>query len=229
MNRFNIIIPLLNEIKEVSRFESLAEQFAAHNLIFCDSGSSDGTAEAIKSLKESYPQITLNFAKLESPSVLKTIELAYPNCTEEYTLIHPVDMDLNGNLELAEISELSKTAAFYKTYAPSNWLLFLQSLFLNFIDLKMRSNFVWTNNPIIKTHILKTFKPKTYGFLEDVQLSDYLKSRYKLQVINSPIIASSRRYVEKGTIRRFIKNAFIMLMFRTGVMSISKLKSIYYK
>jgi glycosyltransferase involved in cell wall biosynthesis len=227
MNKFSVVIPLLNEIDEKKRFKKLIHQFEDHQLIFCDAGSSDGTFEELQDLQREFPNIRVIQENLESPSVLKTIEIAYPYIKRPHTLIHPVDLDLNKNLEVVELLELGAVQAFYKSYAPTNWLLRLQSFFLNRVDLKVRQNFVWTNAPLIQSEVLKEFRPKAYGFLEDVQLSDALKVNYNIKPIEFPIIVSSRRYMHKGTIRRFIKNALIILMYRSRLLSIKKLKMIY--
>lgn len=229
MNQFNVIVPLFNEVSEKQRIKNLIHKFNSHKIILCDAGSSDGTQEFLFEMKEAFPSISINIQNLPKPSVLKTVELGYKDCSHPHTIIHPVDIDLNKNLEIAELITIDKVVIFYKKYSPTNLLLRLQSIYLNRLDLRLRSNFVWTNAPIIKTHILKSFKPKTYGFLEDVQLSDFLKSRYKYQLIKSHILVSSRRYKANGTLFRFIKNAFIMASYRLGVLSIERLKSIYYR
>lgn len=228
MNKISVIFPVLNEKEEVQSFKNLIEKFEKHQIIFCDPGSTDGTVEALYQLKALYPQIHICSVKIEIPSVLKTIELAYPKIIHDYVLIHPIDLEINQPLANINISSTDDIIVYYKNYRPDNLLLKLQAFYLNKFDLNIRHNFVWTNAPIIKTTILKNFKPNVYGFLEDVQLSDFLKKNHNLRVIKNAITVSSRRYIQTGTARRFVKNAAIILMYRLKLKSIKKLKAIYY-
>lgn len=228
MNKISIIFPVLNEVSEVETFKALIEKFDGHQIIFCDSGSTDGTVEALAQLKSLYPNVLICTKNIESPSVLKTIELSYSKIIHDHVLIHPIDLEIIPTLSSINISLLDEAVIFYKRYQPENLLLKLQANFLNKVDLNIRHNFVWTNAPIIKTTILKSFKPDVYGFLEDVQLSDWLKKKVTIRIIENPITVSSRRYIKKGTVKRFAKNVFIMLMYRLKLLSIEKLKAIYY-
>lgn len=227
---FSIIIPVLNEFDKISHLVSKLKTYPSKYKVFiCDGGSTDGTLEYLKSLNKEI-DFELLSQKLETPSILATINIALEHVSTKYVMIHPIDVNaLNTINQLAlDPPHQNNYIIPFKKYDSPHLLLKIQEYLLNNIRVRLMKSFVWTNCPIIKTNMLIPLAKDPVGFLEDVILSDELsKLGKKPDILKTPVIVSSRRYVKDGTVSRFLGNIYIMLLFRLKLASIAKLKRIY--
>ena len=200
-----LIIPILNEQDELPKlFKRLNIYHSDFRIIFCDAGSKDNSLSLLTNFCQNNPNTTLLTEKMEKPSILKTILLAQDKILTEYTLIHPVDISID-QLDLLITSNFDYMV-FFKKYESNKLFFKIQALFLNWIDLNIKHNFVWTNALTLRTALLKELKLFKIGFLEDVVISDHLKKNYQIKINRSKVSISTRRYLKTGIFIQFIRN-----------------------
>ncbi len=228
----SLVIPVLNEElilpSLLKNCESLAQEFQGKlEVIFSDSGSTDSTAEILRTVpwinfvenSEKKPlAIATSFLKGAAQARGRWILL----CCADSILSHQCLRQL-FSLEYKEYSY----GFFQKEYAQANWILKLQSLYLNRIRAQFFKDFVWTNAPFFKKELLGEISQN--GFLDDVISSDKLNKQYLPIIFSSAKVqVSSRRYLKEGVFSRFFANILIVGLYRLRLCSIDELKSVYY-
>lgn len=222
--RATILIPILNEEEYLpTLFNNLLGYPDHFDILICDGGSTDMSLQLIKN--SGYPYL---HQKLEQPSIFKTISIGLDALTNEFTIIHPVDLLAKKSLQNLEFSD-EDYGFFFKEYDESHFLLKIQCFFLNNVRSMLFKHFVWTNLFYLKTALLKEIK-LNQPFLEDVLLSEvFIKRDLKRKIHKSLITVSSRRYLRNGILKQMMKNAFIMINYRLRLIDTNTLKSLYSK
>ncbi|VAX35223.1 hypothetical protein MNBD_UNCLBAC01-245, partial [hydrothermal vent metagenome] len=117
---------------------------------------------------------------------------------------------------------------FYKRYDHSNILLNYYLKFLNHFYLKKIHCLVGTNVIFVKRNVFEQVKGfQEVPFLEDVIFSDALKKMGKIGVIDDPVIVSSRKYREIGSVKQILRNARILVSYKIFHVSPIELRKIY--
>lgn len=233
----SIIVPILNEkeiISDVLQFyDKLISQFNDRiDVIYSDSGSSDGTLEVLKNGPKNKNTFYL-YNQFKNPSIGQGIHQAMKSTLREYIIIIPCDVFLQidgfGHLISKLESKKYLWGGFYKTYYPSNIFFNIFAFLQNHIRWKLLKNLVWTNAIFFKKNMISDDNFPIEGFLEDILLSDLLKKNKGRVIIKSKVEVSARRYFLESYFLRMLKNIFILFCYRTKMVSIYKLKKIYEK
>lgn len=211
--------------------EELGRQnYGEWEIVISDAGSSDGTFERVTDF---LPQSgwKLIRSEIKDPSIGKTINQGIKAVSGDYMWILPVDTHVSVTAFKAlcakAIGESFKYSAFAKSYEPTSAVLKIYEFFQNSVRLKLLRHVVWTNGICISKSLIDKNPIPSLGFLEDVLLSDQLKKKYELKIIEGTIEVSPRRYFRNGTLSQIFTNLFIMTFFRMRIMKLQNLKTIY--
>lgn len=125
-----------------------------------------------------------------------------------------------------------EAGGFTKIYRdkPRLSLLHLTEYVLNERRAVRQRRLVGTNG-IFLTRALAREHPLRGGFLEDVELSDWLRrrvSRERFRVLRAPVAVSIRKYSKLGVLRSVAVNAAVMLLYRLFRVRASLLQSELY-
>lgn len=214
-----VIIPVLDEIDIISsrEFTSYINSIP-FKVSFVDSKSIDGSFMALKD--HGFDVTSYDGQK----SIYKAVLSIATKLTEEYIVVLPIDCTVKFT-ELANTHSKIVWGGFYKSYdkvnAPIRLYLFLQ----NFIRTKLFKNLVWTNVMFFKRDLFLSLNI-TEGFLEDVAISDKLKSISDPIILKGPAAASFRKY-EKSFFKRLYINLKVMILYRLKLKNLKELKEIY--
>lgn len=236
-SKFTILIPFLNENKSLELcLNYLYDTFSNivnlnFDVVVC---SHEATSYEKKIINNFLKKNNFSFIEQysEEKSIGSTISLALKKTNSIYTLIMPVDIKIPKETILSFQKEVLDNArytygGFYKKYSQSSVLISLYTFLQNQINSKFLKNLVWTNCIFIKNDNNITI-PQT-GFLEDITLSDELKSHGNWKLMNKPIVVSMRKYTNDGIINRILGNILILLLHRMRILSIKSLHILYSK
>ena len=232
-SRISIFVPIRNEEKILASFlqdlESIFVDKDRFEIWLCDGRSTDSSASLIKEAAE---KKGWNFhqASQQVSSIGGLLKEVAPCFHADYVLILPSDCCISQKALAQLFHHLEKKplwGGFTKTYRPSSLLLNIYA-WLQGWTLTHQSHLVWTNGIFLTTDSLRSWIPPVEGFLEDVQLSDYLRSKEKALVISQGFSVNARRYLSSGILKQILKNALIIFAYRWRLVPIAKLKRFYY-
>lgn len=237
-----LIIPVLNEERIIKRFcenlESLSKDYKKTfneelEVIFCDPGSKDKTLKIINEFRAASPWKLVS-ENLDNPTITRTIRTSLNFVSNELIIILPVDCLITkaSLMEARGIDNSFFYGAFPKNFTPTTWFMNQYSHLQNKIRLQILKNMVWTNCIVIRKELVEDpMIFQTAEFLEDVILSDNLKSQYSIHIFNNPVFVSSRKYSpEISFLNSFVQiliNFSIILLYRLGYKDLHKLRKLY--
>lgn len=233
---YSVIAPMLNEEASLPEFLSpwkvRYDQSPRFELLLSDSGSFDKTVQIAKRYADENHFCRVVKSKGSVLSTGQSLLQAWKMAQAQIVLVLPVDCLLSEEAWSRFITADLRGGwgGFRKKYKPSSLFLSIYGFCLNSIRGRVFRNLVWTNGIFFDRELLAEAKILNAGFLEDVLLSDHLKNRTKRFIwINSSLICSSRRYIEKGILRATLLNLYILSLFRLGIRSPGDLKKMYRK
>jgi rSAM/selenodomain-associated transferase 2 len=182
-----------------------------HEVLVVDGGSSDGTCERAE---------RAGARVLESPPG-RALQMNRGAAAAEGDVLLFLHADLRlaeGGLEM--ISRCMQDAevvggGFTKRYVPSNFYMNAIAWLQNRVRAGIFRDMVGTNAMFVRTGVFQALGgfPEV-PFLEDVILSDRLKELGRPALIREPVSVSARKYHREGSLRRSLRNLWIMVQFR---------------
>ncbi len=218
----SIIIPVLNEEKNLaSLIESIRIQNVAHELIFVDGGSTDKSQEIIS--KSNFKFISANRkgrafqmnegAKFASGDILFFL---HADCKLQADSLSEIIKVLEDKTVIAGsfVMELRPKGPFYRIY---NAFTTINSIFFTYGDagLFMRK---------VTFKYINGFKE--IPIMEDIEIQQRLRKIGRFNKIKIPIITSSRRFKENGSLKQILIDIYIILTWHLG-WNAGKLKTLY--
>jgi len=198
-------------------------------VVLADCGSTDLSLEIARSFCD---DPSWHFVSQEIPfaSVGKTVHLGLQASSGLYVLILPADCRFAKEALPRFLSMVSQSkldwGGFRKAYEPSSLFLKVYVWLLNRIRSQLLRNLVWTNGIFVRRKILEDEGIPLSGFLEDLDLSDRLKRKYRFRFFQPIIFVSSRRYT-KSPFRHAVINATVIALHRLGFKDRLRLRSLY--
>lgn len=208
----SVIIPTLEEAREIEACLDALElgRFSCEVLVV-DGGSRDSTRELAE---------RAGARVLESePGRARQMNRGAEAAEGDVLVFLHADLRLPpGGLELVERCLEDPAVAgggFTKRYLPSSLFLDLVAWLQNWIRAGLFGDMVGTNAIFLRTEVFRALGgfPEV-PFLEDVILSDRLKELGKPALIRQPVTVSARKYHRDGSLRRSLRNIWIMVQFR---------------
>ena len=107
---------------------------------------------------------------------------------------------------------------FLKRYDGGGRLLRLCGLALNHVRTRWWKAMVGTQAMFLRREVFRELGGyRDWPLLEDVDLSDRMRRRGQVVVLPLHVIASSRRYLQRGALRQILVNGLVLVLFRLGV------------
>ncbi len=228
----SVIVPIRNEARILPGFlASLARSLPSApprhgwraprgvriNAVLVDCGSTDGSQAICRtwSRRRRWRTITVAVAR---PSVGAAVRTGVQRGRSTAVLVLPADCRLTAGAVKECLRKLNAGAiwgGFEKTYRPTSpWLSVYQAA-LNLIRTRWLGHLVWTNGIFFRRDALaRAGGIPVLGFLEDVALSDRLRTVARPSILRGPIQVSSRRYQQRGVLRQIILNGLILFAHR---------------
>lgn len=203
----SIIIPTYNEEKNIEKFQKQFQNIRGnYEIIFSDGYSSDRTYELITYKK-------IQCAKGRSNQMNKASELA----NGEYLLFLHADCILDEQA-IEKIEESNADIGCFRIVFDENKILLKILSYCSCIRVKWRNIAFGDQGIFIKKELFeKINRYENLPLMEDYALSIKLKNLgYKYNLINLPIIASSRRLTKNGILKMILKMQMLQHRYRKG-------------
>ncbi len=249
--RLRVVCPVLNEASGLDELLLYLDGLTGRSAVevevcVVDAGSSDGTRQILERHVErrsgsSGSGFRAIFGSLQAPSVARTVNLGLDGLREsDFFLVHPADCRISSSGWTALLAAVASSKmdhfVFEKSYSPQGVLLWVYSLLLNGVLLRLGRCWVWTNLPCFRFSVLQEAfggaggRFPELGFLEDLASGRRFRERgHLMTVLPAQVQVSSRRYVRDGSLKRIILNGVITVLFFAGMRDYRKLKQIFYR
>ncbi|MEE9552141.1 MAG: TIGR04283 family arsenosugar biosynthesis glycosyltransferase [Gammaproteobacteria bacterium] len=214
MKKISIIIPTLNEEKQIERCLASVRALHSrgHEIIVVDGGSEDETCSQVKDLAD----------KIIPHSRGRATQMnvgAHAACGEIFIFLHadtclPDDADTYINDELNE--DIEFWGRFNVRLSGRHWLFRIIEICMN---MRTRITGIVTGDHAI--FMSKTLYNNVGGFpeialMEDIAISSKLKHIVHPVCLKQSVVTSSRRWEENGIIKTILKMWWLRLAFFLG-------------
>ncbi|BAY43423.1 glycosyl transferase family protein [Scytonema sp. HK-05] len=211
--RISIIIPVLNEVKNIKQAVASTQPSTNVEVIVVDGGSNDGTAEIAESLG-----VKLISAPRGRATQMNAGALA---ATGDILLFLHADSRLPAEFDIMVRTALQQrgvvAGAFALRIDAQLWSLRLVEWGVNW-----RSRFLqmpYGDQAIFLTK--ETFdligKFPEFPIMEDFELIRRLRRTGQITMINVPVLTSARRWLKNGVFKTTLTNQIIILAYLLGV------------
>lgn len=226
LTTLSFIVPVLNEgpliAGQLQRLQAFRE--AGHEVIVVDGGSSDGTAELAQPLADQVLATTPGrSAQMNQGAAAASGEV--------FVFVHSDTQlpDQADDLVQQALAQPDASAWGWFAVRLSNpaWPYRIIAACMN---LRTRLTFVCTGDQAL--FVTRALFDKVGGFpplalMEDVAISKLLRRKSTPTWINTPVIASSRRWEQRGIVQTTLLMWWLRLLYFCGV-SPARLQRLYY-
>lgn len=220
----SIVLPVLDEEQELEQaLMSVGMQAEEHEVIVADGGSVDATCEialahgarVIEGFRGRGRQMNAGAAQASGDILL---------------FLHA-----DTRLPLGALAAVERAVAdpqvpgggFLKRYDGGGPLLRTSEWFLNTVRTRLMRGLVGTQAMFVRRSLFECSGGfREWPFLEDVELSDRLRTLGRPTIIPLYVVASARRYRQRGSLRQIAVNGATLFLYRLGVSPV-RLRRLY--
>ncbi|KAB8319840.1 glycosyltransferase [Tolypothrix campylonemoides VB511288] len=211
--RISVIIPVLNEVKNIKQAVASTQPSTNVEVIVVDGGSNDGTAEIAESLG-----VNLIFAPRGRATQMNAGALA---ASGNILLFLHADTRLPAEFDIMVRTALQQpgvvAGAFAVRIGAQLWSLRLVEWGVNwrsrFLQMPYGDQAIFLNKEIF----YRIGKFPEIPIMEDFELIRRLRRTGQITIINVPVLTSARRWLKKGVFKTTLTNQIIILAYLLGV------------
>lgn len=215
--KLSVIVPAVNEERVIERTLKRVQAGKPHEVIVA-SCSTDGTER----LARKFGMVVRGSRPWRS--VLMN-EGAKQASGDTLLFLHP-DTVLPDNWQ--SLIPDAKAAAFSLAFDRQHWVLAVTAWWAN--NVRLRKGMVFGDHGLVVRKSLFDelggFAP--VGIFEDVEFSERLRKRAKVERIPGRAVTSARRYARKGFARQALTNAYVKILYALGA-SHERIRGVYRK